>query len=364
MRSHTHRQPALQRKPATWIFILPIVLSIFGLFFVFEASSIRAFQEYSDSFRFLKLQTVWIFLGIGALIFFSLIDYHKWYYLSFLMMGGTVLLLVMVLIPGIGSTAGGARRWIDLGFFSIQPTEFAKFATIIYLSSWFVERTRKRFFSFLLLLGLLMGLILLQPDMGTAIIIFLLSVTMYYLAGHELRYLLMLMPVAAVGGWILIHISPYRFKRLLAFFDPSLDPLGITYHITQILISLTNGGLFGQGFGASRQKYLFLPEAHTDSIFAIIGEEIGFVGSIALISVFIILIYQLYLVHQHTKDRFGKLLIGGIMAFFSYQAIVNLAAMVNLVPLTGVPLPFISYGGSHILVSFALLGIAINIAKK
>lgn len=347
-----------------WLIGLPIVLACIGIFFVFEASSIRSFSETGDSFHYMKLQAVWIGAGIILMSIFSLIDYEKLYYLSFIIMFTTIALLIAVLIPHIGSSALGARRWIDLGFFNLQPTEFAKVATIIYLAAWFMHRERKRFFSFVVLLSILVFLIMLQPDMGTATIIFSLSIIMYYLAGIELHYLLFFLPVCVGAGMLLVKLEPYRFRRILAFFNPALDPLGITYHINQILISLTNGGIFGHGFGASRQKYLFLPEAHTDSIFAIIGEEVGFVGSVILIVTFAFLLYQLYRVYVVAHDRFGKLLAGGIFAFFGLQMATNLAAMVNLIPLTGVPLPFISYGGSHILISFVLIGIALSIVRK
>lgn len=353
-----------EKSKVSWLFFIPLMLSIIGLFFIFEASSIRSYMDVGDSFHYLKLQAVRIVLGVIVLLFFSMLDYHKLYYLSFIFMITTIMLLVFVLIPNIGRQAGGAQRWIDLGLFDLQPTEVAKFATIIYLSSWFNHRERKRFFSFFILLSILMFLIMLQPDMGTAIIIFSLSIIIYFLAGIELHYLLYLIPVSVGGFFILVKTSPYRFRRIMAFFNPALDPLGITYHINQILISLTHGGILGRGFGASRQKYLFLPEAHTDSIFAIIGEEVGFVGSIILIATFILFLYYLYRVSVHASDRFGRLLSGGIFAFFGLQIIINLSAMVNLMPLTGVPLPFFSYGGSHILTSFMLIGIVINIAKQ
>ena len=347
-----------------WLYTLPIILSLVGLFFVFEASSVSAFQEFGDSFHFLKLQAVWLVFAVAAMIFFSFFDYHKLYYLSFLFLVGTIVLLMIVLIPGIGSEVGGARRWIDLGFFNLQPTELAKFSVIIYLSSWFMNRERKRFFSFITLLIALMFLIILQPDLGTAIIVFSLGIVIYFLAGIELWYLIFLLPLSLGAFFLLVKISPYRLRRVLAFFDPNLDPLGITYHINQIMISLESGGLFGLGLGASRQKYLYLPEAHTDSIFAIIGEEFGFIGGVLLISVYIYLMYRLYQITQYANDRFGKLLAGGAFAFFSLQTIINLAGMVNLLPLTGVPLPFISYGVSNLLVSFILIGITINIAKR
>ncbi len=347
-----------------WLFTLPIILSFIGLFFIFEASSVRSFNEFGESFHYFKLQLLWIVLGISAMIFFSFFDYKKLYFFSLFLMLFTMFLMFIVLVPGIGQQAGGARRWIDFGIVNIQPTELAKLSVVIYLSSWFINREKKRFFSFLTLLSILMLLIILQPDMGTAIIVFCLSIIIYFFAGVQLSYLFLLLPASFGVGLLLVKISPYRFKRILAFFDPNLDPLGITYHINQILISLYSGGLMGLGFGASRQKYLYLPEAHTDSIFAIIGEEFGFIGGVLLIFGYIYLMYCIYKILTSITDRFGKLLAAGIFAFFNLQIIINLAGMVNLLPLTGVPLPFISYGGSNLLISFVFMGILINIAKK
>jgi cell division protein FtsW len=363
-RAREKKEKKPQNRLARWLFFLPLMLAVGGLFFVFEASSIRSLHESGSSFYYLIKQGIWLVIGIGLMVFFSFFDYKKLYYASLFLMSATVILLIFVLIPGIGSRVAGASRWINIGPFTLQPTEFAKLSTIIYLASWFSIPERKRFFSFMVLLCVLMALIMLQPDMGTAIIIFCLSIVIYFLAGRELRYLLLFLPAAFAGALVLIKIEPYRFKRYLAFIDPNADPQGITYHINQILISLANGGIFGQGFGASRQKYLFLPEAHTDSIFAIVGEEIGFIGCIGLIVAFMILIYLLYRVSSNAPDRFGKLLSGGIFAFFGFQVIINLCGMVKLMPLTGVPLPFISYGGSNMLISFTLIGIAVNIAKK
>jgi cell division protein FtsW len=281
-----------------------------------------------------------------------------------LMMFMTIILLVAVLIPGIGQKANGARSWIDLGFFNLQPTEFAKLTTIIYLASWFSNKERKRFFSFLFLIGVILGLVMLQPDLGTATVIYSLAVIIYFLAGVDLHYLMALIPLSLVGFLGLVFMAPYRFRRLTAFLRPHEDPQGVSYHINQILISLSQGGVFGRGLGASRQKYLFLPEAHTDSIFAILGEEFGFIGSTLVIFAFFVLLYKLYSLYHNTGDRFGKLLVGGVFAFFGLQTIINLGGMVGLMPLTGVPLPFISYGGSHLLISFMLLGIALNVSKQ
>ncbi len=349
-----------RNKILTTLITMPFILAISGLFFVFEASYVRSFGEYGDSFHYLKVQAVWIILGGIIMFLLSLFDYHKWYYLAFYTMLGSLGCLFLVLIPGVGSQVGGARRWL----FGFQPSEMAKISTIIYLSSWFLTKERKRFFSFILLLGLLMMLIMMQPDMGTATIIFGISIAVYFLAGVDLKYLLFLIPTAVAGFFALAHLAPYRLKRLTAFFDPNADPLGITYHINQILISLSNGGIFGRGFGASKQKHLYLPEAHTDSIFAIVGEEVGFIGGVLFIGAFVLLILYIFRIAEKAPDRYGQLLAGSIFAFFGIQTLVNLGSMVHIIPLTGVPLPFVSYGGTNLLLCFSLMGIVLNIAKQ
>ncbi len=353
-----------EKKKSLGLFFLPILLTVIGLFFIFDASSVSAFRNIGDSFYFLKLQGMWMAIGIGAMIFFSYFDYHKLYYLAFPALIATIILLIAVLIPGIGSSVLGARRWISLGFMTLQPSEIAKFGVTLYLCSWFRYKERHRFGSFLLLLGFVMALVMIQPDMGTAIIIGGLFIILYYLAGNNLSHLFFLLPVLGAVSLILIKIAPYRLKRLTVFLDPKSDPMGIGYHINQILISLSGGGMLGRGLSASRQKYQFLPEAHTDSIFAIIGEEVGFLGSMILIGIFLVLLAHIYLVAKNSKDRFGQLFAGAVFSLVALQVIINLGSMVGVMPLTGVPLPFISYGGSSLLIFFSLMGVVLNISKK
>lgn len=353
-----------EKKKSIVLFFFPLLLTFIGLFFIFDASSVSAFRNTGDSLYFLKLQAMWMVIGVGAMVFFSYFDYHRLYFLAFPALVVTIILLIAVLIPGIGSQVLGARRWINLGFFSLQPSEIAKFGVILYLCSWFRYKERNRFGSFLLLLGFVMALIMIQPDMGTAIIIMGLFVTLYYLAGNNLSHLFFLTPILVGVSIILIKIAPYRLKRLTVFLDPNSDPMGIGYHVNQIFISLSGGGLFGRGLSASRQKYQFLPEAHTDSIFAIIGEEIGFIGSVVLIGLFLVLLSNIYLVAKNSKDRFGQLFAGSVFSLMALQISINLGSMVGVMPLTGVPLPFISYGGSSLLVFFSLMGVVLNIAKK
>lgn len=343
---------------------IPIIMSIIGLVFIFEASAVNSSRVFGDSLHYLKSQGVWIFLGLFVIAIFSFIDYKKLYFLSFISLILTIILLVIVLIPGVGSKVGGARRWIDLGFFSVQPTELAKFSVIIYLSSWFSKKEKNRFLPFISLICFLVFLIILQPDMGTAIIIFSISLIIYYFSGARFMDFVYIFGGSIIGIYFLIKLSPYRFNRLLAFLNPAVDPLGISYHINQIFISLSSGGFFGRGFGASRQKYLFLPEAHTDSIYAIIGEEYGFIGGLILIVLYFVFVYKIYHLIRLAPDRLARLILIGIFAFFNLQFIVNLSGMTGLFPLVGVPIPFLSYGGSNLLISFALIGIMLNIEKR
>lgn len=343
---------------------IPLILSLVGLIFIFEASAINSAKQFGDSFHYLKSQALWIFLGLIAMIVFSFVNYKNLYFLSFITLILTIILLVVVLIPGVGSRIGGARRWIDFGFFSLQPTELAKFSVIIYLSSWFSRKEKNRFLPFITLICFLVFLIMLQPDMGTAIIIFLISLIIYYFSGAKFSDLVFIFVGSVVSLFFLIKLSPYRFNRLLAFLNPSIDPLGISYHINQIFISLSSGGFFGRGFGASRQKYLFLPEAHTDSIYAIIGEEYGFIGGVILIGLYFVFVYKIYHLIRLVPDRLSRLIVIGIFAFFNLQFIINLAGMTGLFPIVGVPLPFLSYGGSNLLISFSLLGIMLNIERR
>ena len=352
MLKHLKRKTQAQRKDNKISLILTssLLLTVVGLFFIFEASSVTAFRNLGDSFFFLRLQLIWFMVGIGSLIFFSFFDYKKLYYLSVPILTLSLILLFAVLIPGIGTSVLGARRWINLGFVTIQPSELAKFGVILYLASWFSHKERHRFVPFVLLLGIIIGLVMAQPDMGTAVIIFGLFLVIYFLSEQEILYLFLLIPSALFSFIVLVRISPYRLKRLTAFLNPEHDPQGVGYHINQILISLSSGGIFGRGFSESRQKYQFLPEAHTDSIFAIIGEELGFVGGAVLFFLYFLL--------------FGRLLAGAFFAVFALQVIINIGGMVSLIPLTGVPLPFVSYGGSSLVVFLTMIGILINIRSQ
>ncbi len=341
-----------------------IFLLFFGVLMVYNASSVSALRDFGDKFYFLKEQIKWVILGLLALGFFTFFDYRLLYKFSPLILIIAILGLVLVFVPGLGMKASGAHRWINLGVAILQPSEFAKLALIIYLSAWFASKEKGRLLAFGLLLGVFVGLILLEPDMGTAVILGAVAIVLYFLSGAPFWHFLSFAPLVLFCVFALTKIAPYRAKRLTTFLDPASDPLGASYHLRQILISLGSGGLFGVGLGASRQKYSYLPESTTDSIFAVIGEELGFFGSTILIFIFIFIFIRGFKVAFLAKDQFGKLLAVGLSSWLAVQTLVNLGSMTSLNPLTGVPLPFISYGGSALISEMIGVGILLNIRKQ
>lgn len=352
-----------QKKKADYLLALVVfVLVAFGLLMVYDASVVESYQKFSDKYFYLKQQLMWVGLGLFSGLIFSKFDYKKLAKFASLGMIIAIILLILVLIPGIGSKVMGAKRWINIAGFSLQPAELTKLVFVLYLAAWLTNQ--RRFLSFLMISGLILGLIILEPDLGTAVVIITSGFLVYFAAGAPLFSLGILGILGILSALTLIWFSPYRRKRLLTFFDPASDPLGASYHIRQIIIAIGSGGLFGLGLGRSRQKYEYLPAATTDSIFAVVAEETGFFGSLLLVLVFLFLIWRGILIAKTTPDRFGQLLAVGIISWIGVQAFINLAAMVALVPLTGVPLPFISYGGSSMVTSLSGIGILLNISKN
>lgn len=352
------------KKPDILLLFPTIFLTLFGLFMIYDASSYVAFRDFGDKYNYVKDQIFWVGLGGLALFFFSHFDYKKLYYLALPILIGAILLLLMVFIPGLGTEINGARRWIDFGFFILQPAEFLKLGFAIYLAAWFSNKERGRLPSFLLLLGLIIGLIMLQPHMGAAAIIMAEALAIYFLSGASIKSLLMLVPVVGIGGVLLIILEPYRAARLATFLNPNQSIEGASYHVRQILIALGTGGITGVGLGNSLQKFAYLPENTTDSIFAIIAEEIGFIGSVFIILLFLLIVWRGFFIAIRAKDTFGKLLAGGIATFIGMEIFINLASQTALLPLTGIPLPFISYGGSALIINLTAIGILINIGRK
>ena len=353
------------KKPDFLLLGVVTFLTLFGLLMVYDASSIRAFVDFDgDKYHFLRDQATWVVLGFIILLLTSKLDYHKYYYLALPILLLALLTLILVFLPGIGVGAKGAHRWIDLHFVTLQPAEFVKLSLAIYLAAWFSKKEKERFLAFSLLLGAVLFLVILEPDMGTASIILAEAGIIYFLSGGSLKHFLVSIPIIGLLWLLLIKIEPYRASRLTSFLNIGNSFEAVDYHVKQILISLGSGGIFGLGIGNSKQKYGYLPESMTDTIFPIIAEEIGFIGANVVILLFIIIVWRGFYIALKAKDSFGRLLAAGITSFLGIQAIINLGAMTVLFPLTGVPLPFISYGGSALIIDMASIGILLNISKQ
>lgn len=344
------------------ILLAGVLLSCFGLIAIYDASVVDAFKTFSDKFHYVKQQSSWMVLGIMASIVVSKLPLPYLKKLAPFFLIVTIFLMLIVLIPGIGSKFLGARRWIIIGPVVIQPSELLKISLVLYLSHW-LEKARD-FSKFLFIIGGCLLLIMMQPDLGTAIIVVGVSFMVYYLSGAPIKNIALFSAILLFAVSMLIAFSPYRLNRVKTFLDPTVDPLGKSYHINQILYGLGSGGLGGVGLGRSRQKYAFLPEATTDSIFVIVAEEFGFIGSVGLIVTLVYLLITSLKISHLLKDKFDKLLASGVSLLFLVQIFVNLSSMVALIPLTGVPLPFISYGGSSLVSNFIALGLLINVSRK
>jgi len=341
--------------------ILVISLIILGLISIADVSAPQALNMFGDKFYFLKQQLMWSGIGLAVLFITSKIHYSFWQKIATPFFITTIVLLLVVLLPNLGFKALGARRWISLGLFSFQPSELIKLSFIIFIAK--VAAKNKSFLSYFLPLILVTGLIMLQPDLGTALVVATIGFSQFFISGVSILYLGLSMSAGILGAIVLTIFSPYRRARLSTFFETASDPLGKSYHIRQILLALGSGGIFGVGLGASRQKFLFLPESSTDSIFAVITEELGLVGGFAIILIFAYFIYKGLKIAGNAPDTFSKIAAVGITAWIGGQAFLNIASMVALVPLTGIPLPFFSYGGSSLVMILAACGILLSISK-
>lgn len=345
-------------------FFLCLGLTFFGILFVYNASSASATADFGDKYYFVKDQLQWFILGLVGCFLVSRLDYRRFFNLTPYFLLLTLGLLCLVFIPSLGVEINGAKRWVDFRFFVFQPAELVKLALVGYLAAWFSVKDKKRLYSFLVLWSLTVGLVVLQPDMGTAVVIGVVGLAMLFLSEVPIWKVLLLALAALPLILIVSVVSPYRVSRWLTFLHPEVDPQGVSYQINQILLALGSGGLFGRGLGNSRQKYSFLPEVTSDSIFAVIGEEIGFLGvALFLLAIIWLVKTGLALAERTTEDKFGQLLIGGVVVWIAVQTMVNLGSMVALLPLTGVPLPFISYGGSALVAQWLAVGLVLSVCR-
>ena len=348
------------------------IIVFFGLIILASATSVIGYNAYDgDTYYFLKHQLLFGLLP-GLFLFWlcSKIPYKFFEKHAGKLLFFSLILLLLVFIPGIGTHYNKARSWINIAGFSLQPSEIVKLTFAIYLAVWF-SKTREHVKSFshglipfVILLGIPVLLIALQPDLGTALILVFISIAIYFSAGAKWKHLLTLFITGgvAVGGMILA--APYRMNRFLAFLNPNFDPQGAGYHISQSLIAVGSGGLLGLGFGKSRQKFEYLPEVAGDSIFAILAEELGFIISAIFVLLIIFFVLKLFKYAKNSKDDFAKYLIIGIATWIGIQSVINIGAMLGVMPLTGVPLPFVSYGGTSMMILLASCGIVNNIIRR
>jgi cell division protein FtsW len=345
-------------------------LVVLGLVMVLSASSVRAYEEFGSSFLFFVRQLVYAAVGLVAFLVAARMRHTAWQRLCVPLLLVSVTLLVLVLVPGVGTVAGGSARWLRFGAVTVQPSELAKVAVITFAATLLARRFRRIHDLRQLLLplvpvvGLVCVLILLQPDMGTAVVVVATLFVLLFVAGARVKHLLVGVGAVGVIGFGLMYVEGYRWARFVSFIDPWADPQGTGYQTIQSLIALTSGGPFGVGLGASRQKWDYVPNAHTDFIFAIIGEELGLVGALAVVILFGLLVYAGVRIAVRAQDAFGRLLAAGIVGWFGFQAVINLGAVTGLLPITGVPLPFVSYGGSALVMSMAAVGMLVSVARS
>lgn len=351
---------------STLILITACLVSL-GLVMVFSASEVQAFARYGDQAYFLERQLLWTSVGLALMLGIACVDYHRWRHLSVLGMLATIAMLILVL--RMGQQAGGAARWLRVGPVTIQPSELCKLALIVYIADWLSRRgpRAQHFFKgllpFMAILGLVAVLVMRQPDMGTCVVILVAAVATFFSAGANV---VQFTALGIVGAGLLGYVavaSPYRMARVLAFLNPFGQQHAAGYHIVQSLVALGSGGLLGEGLGASRQKFGLLPAPYTDSIFAVIGEELGLAGTLLVLALFVALLWRGHRVASQAPDEMGRLLAMGVTCWLTFQAFVHMAVATSTMPFTGITLPFISYGGSSMLVSFAGVGVLLSVSR-
>jgi cell division protein FtsW len=353
------------------LLLIVLGLLVYGLIVLYSASTVESFKKFGNTTYYIYHQlTNGVLLGLVGMFICAKIDYHFWQKRVFWLICFSLVLLFLVKVSSHGLSAGGASRWLQIGGIMFQPSEIAKLTVIIYLASWIdKKRGDLRDFYFdllpsLIIVGLFAALILWQPDLGTMLVLIAVSFAMLFAAGINWKYVVWSLAAMALSLYGIVKFAPYRSKRLTAFFDPGIDPKGISYHISQALLAVGSGSLWGYGYGLSRQKYNYLPEAMGDSVFAIAAEELGFLRILAILILFCLFALKGYSIAKAAPDLFGKLLAFGITSWVAFQALINIGAMVNLIPLTGIPLPFFSYGSTSLAMNLASIGILLNISRS
>ena len=356
----------------SFYFLLSLILtiSIFGLVMISSAGSVVGMQYFGDSLYFLKRQVLYFLVAIVIMLAVSFIDHKILAKLSFFFIALTILLLIVVLIPGFGFEAGGAIRWIRIGFFNLQPSELTKIFFVLFCAQMLTRKKEKivifkhLFMPVILVALLVSGLVFLQPDLGTVLVIWVGLFSMLFVSGAKLKHI-----ITIIAGWIAVVLAyifsaSYRMERILSFLNRGADAAGAGFQLRQSLIAIGSGGIFGVGLGASRQKFLYLPEAHTDFIFSIVGEEFGLVGAAALVGLYLAIFIVGFTVAFRTKDRLSKLLAMGMSTTICGQVLINILSVVGIIPITGVPLPMVSSGGSSLTMTLFGMGVILNIIRN
>jgi cell division protein FtsW len=352
------------------LFVIFALLT-FGLAMIASAGIAYSHSRFGDSYYFFKHQLLYgVLPGLIVLYIVQKIDYNFWKKIAFPLFILSIFFLILVFVPGIGSRIYGASRWLQLGPFSFQPSEMLKLSIIIYLAAWLESRSEKvkdfyeGLLPFLAVVGVVSFLLEKQPDMGTLGVIIFISMAIFFVSGAKLSHLFAIFISGFVALGLLIKFESYRMDRFLVFLHPELDPRGIGYQINQALLAIGSGGIFGVGLGHSMQKFNYLPEPVGDSIFAIIGEELGLIGIFVLVGLFVSVAIIGLRIAKNAPDRFSQLAAVGITSWIIFQAFVNISAISGIIPLTGIPLPFISYGGTSLVFLMAGIGVLLNISKQ
>lgn len=355
------------KNPVDYPFLIAVCLLVaFGLMMLFSAGSAKAFANYGDTLYYFKNQLVGAILGIAGMYFCSKIDYHSLRHWALILYVACGVLLVMVLIPGLGTTSGGATRWL----FGFQPSEIAKFALILFVSVW-VERNQqympsfmKGFMPCMIMLAIYVVLLIFEPHFSCIILMTLTVMLILFVGGAKIKHFFYIGLPGVLGAAVMILIEPYRMARVVSFMDPFADVQGSGWQIVQSLYAIGSGGLFGVGLGQSRQKFQSLPEPQNDFIFSVLAEELGLIGALVLIGLFIFLIYRGVKIASKAPDLFGTLLTAGIIGIIAFQAVINIAVVTSSVPVTGMPLPFFSYGSTALIITMCEIGVVLNVSRQ
>ena len=359
----------MPKKDDKWLLIIVIITAIFGIVMIYSASFIWADYKFNDPFKFVKAQSAFFIMSLLLVFILRKVNPKIYYEKANLILLICFILLVLVLIPGLGKIRNGSRSWFGIGGFGIQPSEAVKLAMILWVSKYLSNTNKvykgiKPVLPVLMLVMLVFSLIMLQPDFGTGVILVMAIVVLLFVAGVNMKYFYILFAIGVVGSIGLIIIAPYRMSRITSFLNPWNDPLGSGFQIIQSLYAIGPGGILGFGFLNSRQKHFYLPEPQTDFIFSIICEEFGMIGALFVVLMFFIMAYCGIKLALKEDNLFKKYLIFGLTFQIIFQAILNLCVVVGLIPVTGVTLPFLSYGGSSLLISMLSIGLILSVSKR